>query len=288
MMAEPSTPRPSPPPERPAPAPAPISTPSAPSAPPIRMTQGMVPNSRFSTGSAWQAMAEGFEAVSRHGAPQALARQMIAAGVPDRPVIVETFPPDGGNPWEISYRSLAAMAGRTFTEGIVTTLQEVRYVEPNFAWASPPFAAGLAMDVPAADERNGVEPMNDTGQDSGAVRAAPGVQTRPLKTLTELPRNPLGSAVALVRCELSGPTPTTANSRRAPDETPAAAPQPPVRRPGISSRPRRPAPQHGRRPVDDESAASIGTVAQSAHVADGSIPHNSPPGRGELRPSERR
>ena len=58
----------------------------------IQIRQRLVPRSRTSTGSLWQAETEidgkTYSATSRHGAPQALARVLIDAGIPDQPVEV--------------------------------------------------------------------------------------------------------------------------------------------------------------------------------------------------------
>ena len=60
----------------------------------IRIRQRIVPRSRTHTGSLWEATAEAdgntYSAASRHGAPQALARELVAAGLADRPVEVRS------------------------------------------------------------------------------------------------------------------------------------------------------------------------------------------------------
>jgi hypothetical protein len=70
------------------------------------------------TGSAWEAVAvvDGvpFAARSRHGSTAALARQLIDGGVPaDQPVRI-TFDGLAGH---MTFRSLGALAGWTWTEG---------------------------------------------------------------------------------------------------------------------------------------------------------------------------
>jgi hypothetical protein len=103
--------------------------------------QRIVPRSRTGTGSLWEASTEfgskTYSAVSRHGAPQALARMLVVAGIPDQPVEVRSgiciF--DDGKTIRteelkgcIRYRSLHAMARYTFQEGD-RPLHRVRYAE---------------------------------------------------------------------------------------------------------------------------------------------------------------
>jgi hypothetical protein len=96
----------------------------------IDIRQRPVPRSRTQTGSLWVAMAEiggkTYSATSRHGAPQALARVLVAAGITDQPVEVrsEVCVFDNGNEIRteelrgcIRYRSLHAMAEATLEEG---------------------------------------------------------------------------------------------------------------------------------------------------------------------------
>jgi hypothetical protein len=62
----------------------------------IRIDTCIVPNSRGATGSAWRAACfvypddHVYEATSRHGAPNALARVLVAAGIPDDEVEIHT------------------------------------------------------------------------------------------------------------------------------------------------------------------------------------------------------
>ena len=60
----------------------------------IHVRQRIVPRSRTHTGSLREAATEfdgnAYSAASRHGAPQALARALVAAGVPDQPVEVRS------------------------------------------------------------------------------------------------------------------------------------------------------------------------------------------------------
>jgi hypothetical protein len=106
----------------------------------IHIRQRPVPRSRTHTGSLWVAMAEiggeTYHATSRHGAPQALARVLLSAGIPDQAVEVrsEVCVLDNGAEIRteelrgcIRYRSLHALAKWTFTEGAATLLHRVRY-----------------------------------------------------------------------------------------------------------------------------------------------------------------
>jgi hypothetical protein len=107
----------------------------------IFIHQRIVPRSRTGTGSPWEASTEigskTYSAASRHGAPQALARVSVAAGIPDQPVEVrsEICIFDDGKTIRteelkgcIRYRSLHAMARYTFEEGD-RPLHRVRYTE---------------------------------------------------------------------------------------------------------------------------------------------------------------
>jgi hypothetical protein len=108
----------------------------------IRIRQTIVPRSRTHTGSLWEATAEiggkSYSAVSRHGAPQALARVLIATGIEDQPVEVcsEVCVFDNGAEIRteelrgcIRYRSLHTMAKTTFAESATVTLRRARYQE---------------------------------------------------------------------------------------------------------------------------------------------------------------
>lgn len=82
-----------------------------------------------SMGCAWVATCEiagrRFTARSRHGAPNALARQLVEAGIADHPVEVREI----GRPGAMRYRSLHKMAGYTYTEGN-HPLKRKRYIAP--------------------------------------------------------------------------------------------------------------------------------------------------------------
>ena len=96
----------------------------------IHIRQRIVPGSRTRTGSLWEASTEiggeSYSTTSRHGAPQALARMLPAAGIADQPVEVRSEVCVFDNGAEIrteeldgciSYQSLDAMAKTTFEEG---------------------------------------------------------------------------------------------------------------------------------------------------------------------------
>jgi hypothetical protein len=108
----------------------------------IHIRQCPVPRSRTPTGLAWGAVTEidgkSYSAVSRHGAPQSLARALVAAGIPDQPVEVRSEVCVFDNGAEIrteelrgciSYRSLHTMAKTTFAESATAPLRRVRFEE---------------------------------------------------------------------------------------------------------------------------------------------------------------
>jgi hypothetical protein len=103
----------------------------------IKMGQAIVPGSRTPTrGSAWRAECEingtMYEATSRSGAPQALARVLVGGGVLDQPVLTITTGALG-MVWELRYPSLHEMATRTFAESATHPLSEVPFTErPDF------------------------------------------------------------------------------------------------------------------------------------------------------------
>lgn len=65
-----------------------------------------------------------YEARSRHGAPNELARQLVAAGLADRPMVIHYR----GCAWTMTYRSFHATATWTFGEGD-QPLRRVKYRE---------------------------------------------------------------------------------------------------------------------------------------------------------------
>jgi hypothetical protein len=111
----------------------------------IAMQQAMVSGSRTSNkGSRWRAvtMIDGvpYEAESRSGAPFALARVLVAAGVGDQPV--QTIGADGvvRMPW----RSLHWMAGRTIQESATFPVREVGYTERPKSLSGEPQYRGIS------------------------------------------------------------------------------------------------------------------------------------------------
>jgi hypothetical protein len=128
----------------------------------IKIRQRPIPRSRTQTGSRWEASTEVdgklYSAVSRHGAPQALARALVAAGIPDQPVEVRSEVCISDNGAEIrteqlqgriSYRSLHAMAEATFEEGD-RPLHRARFKErPQIAFPLQPGAQEMRFMPPA-------------------------------------------------------------------------------------------------------------------------------------------
>ena len=101
----------------------------------ILVNQYMQPDSRTqNNGSAWiaEAMVDGklYSARSRHGAPMALARELVAAGVGDQPVRVST----DGVAGHLTYRSLHRMAGRTIVESATKSVRDQKWVLADHVW----------------------------------------------------------------------------------------------------------------------------------------------------------
>jgi hypothetical protein len=114
--------------------------------PGVTIRQHPLEDSRTSENScAWIAETEiagqRFEARSRRGAPQELARALVAAGIPDQPVQVE----NAGLRGAMHYRSLHSMAGGTFTEGIHTLLSRAPYRAFDMAKPEPPEGSALRI-----------------------------------------------------------------------------------------------------------------------------------------------
>jgi hypothetical protein len=110
--------------------------------PGVTIRQYPLEDSRTSENScAWIAETEiagqRFEAKSRRGAPQELARALVAAGVPDQPVRIE----HAGLRGHMAYPSLHRMAGVTYVEGRSTILHRARYREDERFAASEEGAA---------------------------------------------------------------------------------------------------------------------------------------------------
>lgn len=92
------------------------------------LEQTRTPNS----GCLWLAECEvdgqHYEARSRHGAANALSRQLLAAGIADQPMEVHF----AGLPGYLRWGSLEAAANRTYTEGN-RPVQCIRWVAPQDA-----------------------------------------------------------------------------------------------------------------------------------------------------------
>jgi hypothetical protein len=127
----------------------------------ISIRQRIVPRSRTQTGSLWEATTEvdgrPYSAAGRHGAPQALARVLVAAGIADQPVEVRSEVSIFDNGAEIRteelrgcirYRSLEAMAETTFEEGD-RPLHRARFKErPQIAFPLQPGAPEMRFMPP--------------------------------------------------------------------------------------------------------------------------------------------
>jgi hypothetical protein len=136
----------------------------------IEIRQRPVPRSRSGTGSVWEASAEidgrSYSAVSRHGAPQALARVLVAADVQDQLVEGRSEQLRGC----LRYRSLHAMAKWTFTEGAATPLHRVRYqAQREGVFSSEASGQEMRFTSPAgmlasAEQSEGLAADGGTGQ----------------------------------------------------------------------------------------------------------------------------
>jgi len=103
-----------------------------------------------------EAMVEGrvYVTRSRHGAPNELARQLVVAGIADRPMVIYCRGRAGTTTW----RSFHAAAGWTYTEGD-QPLRRVRYRKPPegvflVSGTGPKCVSSLAadhVDPPATD-----------------------------------------------------------------------------------------------------------------------------------------
>jgi hypothetical protein len=146
----------------------------------ITIHQHSLENSRTAENSCtWLAETEidrqRFEARSRRGAPQELARALVAAGIPDQPVRVEHV----GLRGHMAYPSLHRMAGVTYVEGRSTILHRARYREDERFAASEERAAEpiILPDSGAPDPaKNALQPQ---ARDKPAfVRVAPRPSSR--------------------------------------------------------------------------------------------------------------
>jgi hypothetical protein len=127
----------------------------------IKIDCSIVPGSCAGTGSAYVAEttvgSQRYSATSRHGAPNALAREL--AGVPDDAVEVHYE----GLAGCMSYRSLHAMALWTYSEGN-SPLSRTRYVK----FERGAVAAEAGVGEPTAD-------VSPEGSGENASVAAPGL-----------------------------------------------------------------------------------------------------------------
>src|SRR5262249_46786196 len=102
-----------------------------------------------SSGCIWLAECEvggrRFEARSRHGAANALARKLLTAGIPDRPLEVHF----DGLAGSLRWGSITAAAKRTFTEGN-RPLQCIRWVPREDAGKPTRGAQKRGVEGPAA------------------------------------------------------------------------------------------------------------------------------------------
>jgi hypothetical protein len=99
-----------------------------------------------------------FDARSRRGATNALARALVAAGVPDQPVRVE----HAGLRGHMAYPSLHRMAGQTYVEGRSTILHGARYREDErFAASEEGAAEPIILPDSGAPEapKNALQPQ---------------------------------------------------------------------------------------------------------------------------------
>jgi hypothetical protein len=163
----------------------------------IEMRQALVPRSRTGTGSLWEAASEvggiRYTARSRHGAPMALARVLVDAGISDQPVEVRSEVYDGETLRTealrgcVRYRSLRALSRLTFVEG--NEPLRVRVYRPY------PEDLSLADGTPekcVSSDRVDREPMPP----STAPDTAPSGRGTHIEVLAKGP--------ALRRCEMCG------------------------------------------------------------------------------------
>jgi hypothetical protein len=164
----------------------------------IEIRQRPIPGSRSGTGSLWEASAEidgkSYSAVNRHGAPQSLARALVAAGIPDQPVEVrsEVCISDSGAEIRteqlqgcIRYQSLHTIAQTTFEEGD-RPLHRAQFKErPQIAFPLQPGAQEMRFMTPAgiltpADQFEALAADGGIGQK--CVSSPPDDVTVPLPT----------------------------------------------------------------------------------------------------------
>jgi hypothetical protein len=116
-----------------------------------------------------EAMVEGrtYTARSRHGPANELARQLVAAGLLDRPMVICCL----GLAGTMTYRSFRAAATWTFSEG-ERTLRRVRYREPPEGVFRRNGTGQKCVSSPIADD---VESLAANGR---KAPPAPAVETR--------------------------------------------------------------------------------------------------------------
>ena len=163
----------------------------------IHIRQRIVQSSRTHTGSLWKASTEidgkSYSATSRHGAPQALARMLAAAGIADQSVEVRSEVCVFDNGVEIrseeprgciSYRSLYAMAKTTLEEGD-RPLHRARFKErPQIALPLSPGRQEMRFTPPACivafgGRSEGLGADCATGQKCISLTAADGLEPSP-------------------------------------------------------------------------------------------------------------
>jgi hypothetical protein len=119
-----------------------------------------------------------YTARSRHGPANELARQLVAAGLLDRPMVIRCL----GLAGTMTYRSFRAAATRTFSEG-ERTLRRFRYREPP----------------------EGVFLRSGTGQKCVSSPVADDVETLPANGRKTPPAPPSRPATATDATPISGP-----------------------------------------------------------------------------------
>jgi hypothetical protein len=122
----------------------------------IAMTQRLAGQRTPDNIMPWEATTEiagiGYTARSRRGAPFALARVLIAAGIPDQPVIVTT----DGVRGTMRYPSLVRMAGLTMIETAKTPLRLAKHSEmPSGLYGKPK----NHVTLPAGGVEGGTAPV---------------------------------------------------------------------------------------------------------------------------------
>ena len=88
-----------------------------------------------------QRLGQSYTVRGRYGACHDIARQLVAAGIPDQPVTTIQEPQG----WRIGYPSLHPMALRTIVEGVTTTIREAVWKDPAERFAT---LAGAAEHLP--------------------------------------------------------------------------------------------------------------------------------------------